>query len=304
MRLPSLIIVVTSSLLNACASTGATFDSGVGDRLIDRPPFYAGAAIAVLSADTSTIGHLPIAFQAGASQPAMFDPRSGRGTPMDRLLDEMNAYLDSLGVTKAMGAGPATSVLAMPSNAVAPDVRFGCRPLHAATDEECAPPIHVALGRGRQEHLLAVGRPSPSWIEWHGSVRGASGVARTLVITLEVGQYWMRQEGLLGNKRLELGTGNTASLPWLTSLETPILVLQMTAALVDANGRAIRIGAEGFLPKRTRFWVSALSAQELLTDDDVAAVRAQRRDDLPGTPLAWQVAMRTLVAQVTGREVR
>ena len=38
-----------------------------------------------------------------------------------------------------------------------------------------------------------------------------------------------------------------------------------------------------------------LGAQELLRDEDVEAARAARRDDLPGRPLAWHAAMRTLV---------
>ncbi|HZA51832.1 MAG TPA: hypothetical protein VE549_13900 [Myxococcaceae bacterium] len=35
------------------------------------------------------------------------------------------------------------------------------------------------------------------------------------------------------------------SLPWLTSLETPVSVLQLTGALIDRSGQAVRIGAEG-----------------------------------------------------------
>ena len=301
MMLRSILRSTAVLVLAGCASTGATLGSGVGDRFLDHPPYYAGASIASVRSDTSVPGHLPIAFQRGASQAPLFDPRSGRGTPMDSLLEDMNAYLDSLGITRRMGVGPATAILTLPSDAVPPDVRFGCIPESMATNEDCAPPPNAAIGRGRQEMLLAVGRPSPSWVEWHASVRGASGTGRTVVVTLEVGQYLMRQQGLLGTKIVELGTAHTARLPWLTSLETPVMVLQFTAALVDESGKAVRIGAEGFFAKRTSFLVSALGAQTLLSDDDVSAVRTLRRDDLPGAPLAWRVALRTLVEQVTGR---
>jgi len=291
------------TFFTGCATTGATLGSGVGDRFVDHPPYYAGISIATLNRDGSAIGHLPIAFQRGASQPPMFDPRSGQGTPMNRLLEDMNAYLDSLGVsTRVIAAGGAAAVA--PRAAVPPDVRFGCVPENAASREECAEPTNPALGRGRVEMLLTVGRPSSEWVAWHRNVATAAGTDRTLVLTLEVGQYLMRQEGLVGNKVVELGTGHRAKLPWLTSLESPVMVLQMTAALVDRDGKALRIGAEGFFPKRTRFWVSAAGAQELLTDEDVAAVREYRREDLPGAPLAWKVAMRELVSQVTGRAVR
>jgi hypothetical protein len=67
------------------------------------------------------------------------------------------------------------------------------------------------------------------------------------------------------------------------------------------DGRAIRIGAEGIVAHRTRLLVSGIGGQELLRDEDVAQVRTLRRDDLPGRPLAWQVALRQLVAQLTGR---
>jgi hypothetical protein len=103
-------------------------------------------------------------------------------------------------------------------------------------------------------------------------------------------------------RRLELGTANTASLPWLTSMETPVAVLQLTGALVDREGKAIRIGAEGFMAKRTRFALSAIGAQELLRDEDVAQARTARRGDLPGEPLEWQVALWHLMARLTGRE--
>jgi hypothetical protein len=100
---------------------------------------------------------------------------------------------------------------------------------------------------------------------------------------------------------VELGSAHRVPLPWLTSLEAPVTVLQLTAALVDREGRAVRIGAEGILPRRTRLLVSAAGAQELLGDEDIRAVGTTRRADLPGQPLAWQVAMRSLVDGVTGR---
>jgi hypothetical protein len=180
-------------------------------------------------------------------------------------------------------------------------VRFGCAPELGIAGNDCAERGDSALGRGRQTMQLAVGRPSSEWISWTRELMSASQTSRTLVITLEVGQYLIRQEGWRGTKIVELGTNNTAKFPWLTSLETPVTVLQVTGALVDPDGKAIRIGAEGFFARRTRLMVSTVGAQELLSDEDVAAVRALRRDELPGRPLAWQVAMRELVSGLSGR---
>jgi hypothetical protein len=184
---------------------------------------------------------------------------------------------------------------------VPPDVRFGCITSSGAPGDDCAERGDSALGRGRQSMHLAIGRPSPEWATWMRELMDGARIGRALVLTLEVGQYLPRQSGLRGDKDVELGTGHVVRLPWLTSLETPVTVLQLTGALVDRDGRAIRIGAEGIVAHRTRLVVSSIGGQELLRDEDVAAIRTLRRDDLPGRPLAWQAALRQLLAQLTGR---
>jgi hypothetical protein len=285
----------------AAATTGATLGSGVGDTYLEHPPYYAGQRIEKLSGDKGRLGHLPVAFQRGASQPAIFDPRDGSGSSMDTLLEEMNVYLDALGVSAPLVAGRRVSAVVHEATLVPPDVRFGCIAEHHAPGGDCEERGDGALGRGRQEMLLAVGRPSSEWVAWIASVMNDQGVARALVVTLEIGQYFLRQEGLRGTKVLELGTHHKATLPWLTSLETPVSVLQLTAALVGPDGKAVRIGAEGFQLRRSHLLVSAVGGQELLGEEDIAAVRKAVRTDLPGQPLAWQAAMRELVTRVTGR---
>ena len=92
-------------------------------------------------------------------------------------------------------------------------------------------------------------------------------------------------------------------LPWLTSLETPVSVLQLTGAVMGRDGLAVRIGAEGMLARRTGLVMSGLGAQALISDDDVQQLRTLRREDLPGRPLVWQVALGQLVADLAGRDV-
>ena len=276
--------------VTACASTGATYRSGVGDAFLEKAPYYAGASSATVSASVGKIARTPIVFQSGASQAPMFDPETGHGSAVARLLDEMNAYLGTLKVgTPIEVAG------------VAPDVQFGCLTPGAMADEDCTPRGESALGRGRPTMRLAVGRPSEEWTTHARTQLTQAGATHTLVITLEMGQYLMRQTGWRGSKSVELGSGNVQSLQWLSSLETPVPVLQLTGALIDANGKAVRIGAEGIAAQRTRLLVSAVGGQELFGDEEVAKVRIARRDDLPGQPLAWQVALRTLVAELTGQ---
>ena len=63
----------------------------------------------------------------------------------------------------------------------------------------------------------------------------------------------------------------------------------------------MRIGAEGLMARRSNLVTSALGAQRLISDEDIEKLRTLRRDDLPGQPLVWQTALRSLVAQLTGR---
>jgi hypothetical protein len=279
---------VAAISLAACATTGSTFGSGVGDAFLEHPPYYAGAMV---RGDSADVVHLPIVYQRGGSQDAMFDPKDGAGTPVGRLVAEMNAYLDSLGRTTPLAATP---------RGTPPDVRFGCV-LDEGIDECEERDDNAALGRKGQRMKLAVGRPSADWTTATRSAMPGGKASRALLLTLEVGQYLPRQTGWRGDKSVEMGTAYTVELPWLTSLETPVSVVQLTGALVDTAGRAVRIGAEGMLARRTPFLVSALGAQALISDEDIEKLRTARREDLPGQPLVWQVAIRTLVAQLTGR---
>ena len=293
------VLLAAPLLLTGCATTGATFGSGVGDRMLEHPPYYAGVAAAAAAPVDTRIGRLPIAYRRGAAQSEIFDPRGGAGTPMRALLDEMNAFLDSLDAgVRVAGMAPAG---ASAEHLIAPDVRFGCATESGIPDDDCRTRGDSALGRGGQTMQLSVGRPSAEWTAWARDAMRADSVSRLLVITLEVGQYLPRQRGWQGTKEVELGTDHIAGLPWLTSLETPVSVLQLTGAIGDSTGRALRIGAEGIHARRTRLSISAVGGQELITDDDIQQVRAARREDLPGQPLAWRVALMRLVEGLTGR---
>ena len=269
----------------ACASTGATFQSGVAPKSFDSPPFYAGATVA---AGERRIAHLPIRYQRGAEQAPLFEPEGGSGTPVGQLVAEMNRFLDSLQMS--------ARVVASPETGTAPNTRFGC-----VTDAagDCAEEGETT-GSNRALHL-EVGRPSAEWTTWLGTALDSTRADAALVITLELGQYWPRQKGLSMAKEIRLGTGYTVSIPWLTSLEKPVAVVQLTGALVGRDAKAIRIGAEGMLAKRSNIALSAIGGQMLITDDDITALRSLRREDLAGQPLVWQTALRTLVSQLTGR---
>lgn len=255
--------------------------------MIDHPPYFAGRNDPV---DTGSIGHFPIAYQRGAAQDAMFDPRGGANTPIGRLLVEMNQYLNLLRDREAYAGD-------LPAGAVPPDVMFGCPSLGSGHD--CLERDDSLAGGGSNLMRLAVGRPSNRWIEWAAGLNDRDSVALSLVLTLELGQYFLREEGAGDRKIVELGTGYTVSFSWFTSVDAPVEVLQLTGALMGADGRAIRIGAEGMLARRTNLLLSSIGAQNQITDEEIEKLRAQRREDLPGQPLVWEVAMRNLVLALT-----
>lgn len=280
--LSSIVLVAATA---ACATAGATYQSGVAPKTFDRPPFYAGNAT---PATGSPVVHLAIRYQRGAEQAPLFEPKGDAGSAAAALVAEMNAFLDSLAVSKRVAIS--TTEAGTP-----PDVRFGC-PVDAAGD--CTDEGEVQGDNRRLE--LSVGRPSEEWITWLGGALDAS-TDQALLISLELGQYWPRQKGLTLSKEVRLGTNYSVSVPWLTSLEQPVAVVQLTGAVVGRDGKAVRIGAEGMMAKRTNIGLSALGAQMLVSNDDIEKLRSARREDLPGQPLVWQVALRTLVGQLTGR---
>lgn len=295
------LLATLLTLSAACATTGATLGSGVGDRMLSRAPFYAGARLSPVSAAGTQVGVMPIRFQVRQGMNSIFDPRTDPNSPMSVLLADMNAYLDS--VMTANGSTPIRlgSFDAPPMLGVAPDVRFGCLTEGDLPGEDCIARGDSVLGRvdALQQMKLSVGRPSAAWVASAADLMSRAEVSHTLIITLEIGEYWMRQTGALGRKSVELGTNHTASQPWMTSLETPIPVLQLTGALVDAKGRAVRVGAEGILAKRTPLLASGVGLQAQISEADVLGVSRARRPELPGQPLAWQEALRQLVHGLT-----
>lgn len=207
---------------------------------------------------------------------------------LERLASEMTERLGTV-----LGA---REILPKPSTAkgVAPAVYLGCA-LAQAT-EECA--------EEPRQNVIAVTSGSRPWRRWLQDAAETVGASRLLVLQLQVAPHWVHQRNLKGSKEVRLGTDYAQRLPWLTSLDTPVYVLQITGAVVDAEGKVLRSGAEGLWAVRSPFRVSALGAQKLVSDEDVEFVRQQaRRTDLAGTPLVWQAALDELVSQLGGRSV-
>lgn len=262
-----------------------TLGSGVGDATLEHPPWVAGKDVP----PGARVAVLPVAYQRGGTQEALFEPREAGAVAT--LLDSLNRRLDSL----ARGVRLATPEVPVAKGS--PDVQFSCLTEDLVVDGDCVR-SSGAFGRGRQPRRLAVTRASNEWRAWVGPALARANADHALMVTLEIGQYLPRQVGIKGDKVIELGEGHRAELPWLTSLETPVQVLQLTGALVNAEGKAVRIASEGLFVRRTGLLLSAVGAQALITDAEVSAFLEQRRDDMAGKPLAWQVALDALVRRL------
>ena len=285
----SLSLSVLALLTAGCARTGATFRSGVGDAFPLHPPYYAGRTVT----PGKPVGYFPIVFQRGATQEENFDPKAGADTPLGALVADMNRFVDSLRVAR-----PLAENLVPPGTP--PNVEFGCIRTESPYDCDERDPSGARGGGDRRNLRLAVGRPSDDWTQWAARAMAGAGVPNALVITAEISDYYIQQRGLAGRKEVELGTGYTVSLPWMTGLDTPVNVLQLTGALMDSTGEAVRIGAEGLVARRTGIIAGSFGTQRVVTNDDVEQLRSARRTDLPGQPLVWQVALRNLLAELTG----
>ncbi|MDX1675348.1 MAG: hypothetical protein R3314_11185 [Longimicrobiales bacterium] len=280
----SFCVIPLVVLVGGC--TGATVGSGVGDTWLGQAPYYSGRPV-----PAGTVAYVPVTFQAGAAGPASFDLSSEPDSPVAELLRVMNAHLDSLAVDRLLRR-------IEPVAGTPPDVHFGCEP---GAWDECV--FTDDDGDGDPEMRLAVGRPSRQWIDAAAAQLTEAEADALLVLTLETGWYWPRQTNWRGGKAVDLGTGRTVALPWLTSLEDPVSVIQITGSLVRPDGRAIAAGAEGLVARRTSILLTGFDVHALVSDEDAETLLTVRVDDR-GATLVWQQAIDDLVDRLTGSSSR
>ena len=266
----------------------------------DKPPYYHGKRPEL----SAPIAWTPIMTP---SMRALFT-RGGEAPSgeMRTLLDSLNTRLATmLGERTRVDSAQLESLLGEKSGA--PDVTFGCEPDFAGEGARVGKYYHSAgcadLEKDQQAHnVLVVQNPTKQWRE-----RAAAEIARDsarylLIVSLRIAdQYpWSGWSG----KGVRLGTGYDVDLPWLSSVDRPVTVVQLVGTIVNAEGKIVRSGAEGLLASKPGAIATLLGGQQAVSDRQLAElVFATRRDDLPGQPLAWEVALRTLVSELTNREV-
>lgn len=272
-------------LLAALFASGANVNavsSGQTNRLKSAPFYKTYNKKAVVG--KAAIGHVAIGFDELTKSEFSY---AGREKALQPLAEAMNAYWDSLGWSKRL-AGEALAEKG------APYVYVG------SAEGEGAPP-EAAMQRNEPDkyppmviHLL---KPSETWRAALGAAVQTNQVEYVLIIKLGFSEYPKANKGVFG-KKVVLGTGYEEDIKFLSAEDKPVEVLQVTGMLLDREGNIVRAGAEGITAKDSPFWVQVLEAQQAMSNEALHKLLEERREELAGNPLKWQVALRNLVAQL------
>jgi len=259
-----------------------SFRSG-GEITVEKPPYFH--SFSKISIGGANVGHLPIVLDRRA-----VDPTSQNISKA--LLEKMSSFFTAAGWTSKLEA------INLPIDA-APDLFFGNpamfgSPVGSSKYEEDK--VHPPM-------VLFYRNASEKWKTELAKVAAAGEVDYVLFTTIGVSEYFVRQTNLLGKKELSLGTNYNVPVKWLTSLEDPVEVLHITGALLDKTGKILRVGAEGIIAAKTASVLeSALDLRNVISEEEINRVMNDvRREDLPDKPLAYQVALQNLVANLLQR---
>lgn len=235
---------------------------------------------------TGEAASAPTRLHAVTTSPLMDDPfaASGRHQVLTVLAAAMN---DHLGV--ATGGEP--SVYA-PDGAGAPVLYIG------SAEGPLAPAGAESVRTDYDEYaplVVHLQYPSATWSLAVAEELAARGDSSAVLLWIGFSHYPKADRGLFG-KKVVLGTGYEAPVPFLSSMDEPVELLQVSGVLVDRTGRVVRAAAEGIVHKETPFWAQTLGLRRELDHDEVARViEGVHRDDLPARPLAWEAALTALL---------
>ncbi|HSN73205.1 MAG TPA: hypothetical protein VLT59_16945, partial [Steroidobacteraceae bacterium] len=106
-------------------------------------------------------------------------------------------------------------------------------------------------------------------------------------------------------KQVHLGTGYSRPIEFLSAVDKPVEVVEVTGLLLDSSGKVLRAGGEGFYASDTLFRYQIFDVTRTIDHEQVARlVTDERREDLPGAPPAWQVALDNLLEQLMTPSLR
>ncbi len=277
------LLLFLASVISAALSA---FSVGQTDRL-NKAPFYKTYKKQAIAENNACL-HLPIAFHETMKSEFFFN---GRDHVLQPVIDAMNAFLDSLAWTRTASAIPL-------QEKDAPFIYVG-----SAIGEGAPPEAEMEL----MDHdkyppmVIHMRKPSSAWQAAFREHTSSLSAEYTVYLTLGFAEYPKADKGFFG-KKVVLGTGYEVPVKFLSAEDTPVEVLQLTGALLDREGNIVRAGAEGIISRDTPFWVQIFEFKKSIDDKTLGQLLYnERRTDLPGAPLTWQVSLRNLVAQLLNR---
>lgn len=280
-RLVPCLAVLAGTSAAAVAATGA----GRTDELRGAPYYRSYAKSLPAAADVVA---LPVRVDPSSADGAA--EGHGRLQALRLLADELNRHLSTLNWVR-----PVEAVL---PEAGAPSVYVG------SADGEDAPPAAMDMAEPgeRAPMVIHVQYPSNPWRTALGGLLAERSARGAVLVTLGFSEFSKSYRSTF-SKRVVLGTGYETDIRFLSAELEPVHVLCVSGALIDENGKVVRAGAEGILSEDSPFWAQSIGARkELDTDSVLRLLEQERRDDLAGRPLKWQVALENLVAQLIGEQ--
>lgn len=177
--------------------------------------------------------------------------------------------------------------------------------LYVGSAQSDAAPPSAHMIRGEHEPyppmVMHLTKPSKNWRNEFIKHHNGGSDDYHLIIWLGFSEYPKTDKGLF-KKRVVLGTGYEREIRFLSATDKPVAVLQITGVLLDHKGNVVRAGSEAFFHEDTPFWAQVLDMSKSIDDKTLqSAVLTERREDLPGSPLAWQTALHNLLHQLTQR---
>lgn len=164
---------------------------------------------------------------------------------------------------------------------------------------------------GNRRTALAVTSPSRDWKRAMQPFLDQAAAEHYVVISLSLAEVYLRQDWL-GRKSLPIGTDYVVPVAWMNDLESTVGVLVLSGALYDRSGKLIRAASEGILAGEPTFWQGVVAKTitggrgRVTTigeaDNPEVVLRTHRRTELPGAPLAWEVALDHLLRHLLQRE--
>lgn len=215
----------------------------------------------------------------------------GREEVFQPILDHFEVYLDSLEWLYRMEDETLNS-------SGAPYVYAG------SAEGETAPPHAHLLREDHEEYppmVLHVNKSSKQWKKNYTEKLTASNADYMILIWVGFSEYPKADKGLF-KKKVVLGTGYEREIRFLSAIDKPVEVLQLTGVILNKKGDVMKAGAEVFLHQDTPFWAQVFDMGKAIDDETLQnVILEEKREDLTGQPPAWQVAIYHLMQNLTER---